>query len=206
METVKHGRHREARKLASEMAKSKKRDVRRKGLRLLREASRNIVRESVKAERASASVVALRREGNTIFGMRTGLFGHPTTTVLRVPDETVVGAIEDAQELGSMVTQVGMLVMASLFNYNLAFGVEGLAKKMAAWAGIDVEALKKAAEEEVAETEKAQLAAEGKVIEVDEDGDEVVRPVSEDGDSEARIHEQERLAVESGWVDLGGES
>jgi hypothetical protein len=194
METVKHGRHREARKLASEMAKSKKRDVRRKGLRLLREASRNIVRESVKAERANASVVALRREGNTIFGMRTGLFGHPTTTVLRVPDETVVGAIEDAQELGSMVTQVGMLVMASLFNYNLAFGVEGLAKKMAAWAGIDVEALRKAAEEEAAKVTE----------EVDEDGDIVVRttnPLQDLQDREGPVHDPA-----DSMTDLGGES
>lgn len=154
------------------MAKSRKRDVKRKGLRLLREASRNIVAGRVKKSRADAHVVALRRKpprlrgedetpGEVVLGMRTGLFGHPTTTVLRVKDEAIVGAVEDNKELGELVSQVGLLTLAALFNYNLAWGPDGLPKAMAKWAGIDVEALKKAA---AAETE-----------ETDEDGDTVVR-------------------------------
>jgi hypothetical protein len=173
------------------MAASRKRQVRQKGLRLLREASRNILAEKVKASRATANVVALRRlppkqrgeegvyqpPGEVVFGMRTGLFGHPTTTVLRVKDETIVGANEEGddgrKELGEIVTQLGLLTAAALFNYNLAWGPDGLAKAMAKWAGIDVEALRKAAEEEAAAEEAAVMT------ETDEDGDTIVRTVEQ---------------------------
>jgi hypothetical protein len=136
--------------------------------------NRPSVKNRLPVHRANANVVAIRQGDNIVFGMRTGLFGHPNTTVLRIPDETTVGAIEDISELGAVCTQVGMLVLASLFNYNLAFGADGLANKMAEWAGIDVEALKKAAEEEAATVTE----------EVDEDGDVVVRTAEEvsDGD------------------------
>jgi hypothetical protein len=122
-----------------------------------------------------ANVTAIRNNEETVFGMRTGLFGHPTTTVLRIADEKVVGAIEDPSELGEIVTQLGMLTAAALFNYNLAFGTEGLAEAMAKWAGIDVAALR---------------AAEAVTEEVDEDGDVIVRTAEE---------------AEDPLVDLGGE-
>lgn len=166
------------------MATSKKRQVKRKARRLAHEQLMNIVRKEVKHNRTWANVVALRREKNadgpeTVFGMRTGLFGHPTTTVLRLPDEKLVGAVEDHKELGEIVTQLGLLTMAALFNYNLALGPDGLAKAVCKWARIDLEALKKQAEEEAAR-EAADLAAQGKEAVVDEDGDIVVQPIEPD--------------------------
>lgn len=153
--------HRKVRKTAQQLAKSKKRSQRQKGLRLLREASRNIVAKKVRTNRADAQVIVLNRPEELTFGMRTGLLGHPTTTVLRVQHETLVGALEQGpdkditedarRQLGEIATQVGLLTLAALFNYNLAWGPEGLAKKMADWAGIDIEALRAAAAAEAAE-------------------------------------------------------
>jgi hypothetical protein len=190
-----HGKHRKARKEAAAMAKSKKRDVKRKGLRLLRQASRNLLVEKVRKTRADAKVVAIRQQppklrgeeqepGGILFGMRTGLLGHPTTTVLKVPDEKLVGCMEEdkneaRKELTELVTQVGLLTLAALFNYNLAWGPDGLAKAIVKWAGIDVEALRKAAEAEAA--------------------DEAAKAPEE------QLAEQPEAPVEVEQVDIGGE-
>lgn len=126
----------------------------------------------VKANRIFANIVGLRRVvptmdeqgkaetyGESVFGVRTGLFGHPTTTVLRIPDEKVVGCVEDVKELGEVVNQLGLLTLAALLKYNLALGPEGLAKKFAQWAGIDLTELQKKADEEAMEQAKASVEA-----------------------------------------------
>jgi hypothetical protein len=154
---------------ADDLAKAKKRDKRRKGLRLKRAARLQALTTRAKSNRATAEVVALNQRparvrgdeqptGQIVFGMRTGLFGHPTTTVLRVPDEQIAGAVEDMNEMGEIVTKIGLLTLGALLNYNLAGGPEGMAVAFARWAGLDLEALKKASDEE-------QLAEAKRVLE-----------------------------------------
>jgi hypothetical protein len=157
---------------ADDLAKAKKRDKRRKGLRLKRAARLQALTTRAKSNRATAEVVALNQRparvrgdeqptGQIVFGMRTGLFGHPTTTVLRVPDEQIAGAVEDMNEMGEIVTKIGLLTLGALLNYNLAGGPEGLAYALAKWAGMDVEAMRKAAQA----SDEEQLAEAKRVLE-----------------------------------------
>lgn len=100
--------------------------------------------------RADAPVTAVRRvaEGEIAIGIRRGLFGHPGTVLLRINDASIVGCVEDKAELAKFVNNVGLLVTAQLFKHSLADGIEDLGKSIAKWAGIDLEALAKAAAEE----------------------------------------------------------
>ncbi len=161
---------RKTRPTVDELLASKKRDKRRKGLKLKRAASRQSLRTELKTKRVYANVVAINQRaprvrgedqpaGSVVFGMRTGLFGHPTTTVLRVPDEQIVGAVEDLKEMGEIVTKVGLLTLGALLNYDLAGGPEKMARRFAEWAGIDLTALDAAAEAEALEEAKRVLAA-----------------------------------------------
>ncbi len=142
----------------ADLEKSLKRDKKRKALRLDREQRRVEFTKKVHAGRANAQIVAIRQAaprlrgeapapGQVVFGMRTGLFGHPTQQVLRIQDEKIAGACENMSELGEIVSQIGILTLGALVNYNLAEGPEGLAKALAKWAAIDLEALRKEAEE-----------------------------------------------------------
>lgn len=79
-------------------------------------------------------------------GVRRGLFGHPAGVILHVDDASIVGCVEDTAELAKFVNNLGILAASQLFGHNLAEGIEGLGKTMAKWAGIDLEALAKAAE------------------------------------------------------------
>jgi hypothetical protein len=176
-------------------ASLKRRKNRAKAKRLETAKLKAQVRQALKALKADVHVVALKHPSEVVFGIRTGLLGHPTTTVLRVPHEKIVGGVEDNQELGEVVTQLGLLALGGLLRFNLAMGPEELAKAFAKWAGIDLEALKKEAEQEAAKTTE----------EVDEDGDVVVRSVEEPALSEAlpykggpdQVEEPETPAVEN---------
>ena len=160
---------------ADDLLKSKKRDKKRKGLRLQRKLARNVLTTKLRSDRAFANVVAIRQgprfsrdtatetPGQIVFGMRTGLFGHPTTTVLRIPYDQIVGATEDMKEMGEIVTKLGLLTLGALLNYNLTGGPEGMAKALAEWAEIDLEALRKeaAADEKEGPTSEPSIQAPG---------------------------------------------
>lgn len=102
--------------------------------------------------RSDVSITALRleRDEEVVVGVREGLFGHPRTTLLRLDDIAIAGAAEDVGELAKLVNNVGILVTSQLFGHNLAEGLQDLGKSIARWAGIDIEALKKADAEESA--------------------------------------------------------
>jgi hypothetical protein len=155
-----------------ELIASKKRDQKRKGQKLKRAAHQRQLMRGLRANRTFANIVAIRDQpplkrgeterepGQSVFGVRTGLFGHPTTTVLRVQDEKVVGAVEDVRELAEIATQVGLLTLGALLKYNLAGGPEGLAKALALWCGIDLEKLAREAEAADLEKVKADIEAQ----------------------------------------------
>jgi hypothetical protein len=64
-------------------------------------------------------------------------------------------------EMGEIVTKIGLLTLGALLNYNLAGGPEGLAYALAKWAGMDVEAMRKAAQA----SDEEQLAEAKRVLE-----------------------------------------
>lgn len=129
---------------------SKRRKNRQKAKRLAGEAVRAQLGRARKKLRADAPVTAIRRamQGEIVIGVRKGLFGHPGTVILKIDDASLVGCVEDRAELAKLVNNVGLLVVAQLFRHDLTQGIEGLAKTIVAWAGIDLEALQKAAEED----------------------------------------------------------
>lgn len=151
------------RKTVQDLLKSKRRDQRKKGQRLAKRALTETVVRQLSHQRTYSNIVMVRRPetptagGELLLGVRTGLFGHPTTTVLKIQDEKVVGAVEDTKELGEIVTQLGLLTLGALLNYNLAMGPDGLAKALARWANIDLSELEKKAEEEALEAVKAGI-------------------------------------------------
>lgn len=148
------------------MQKKMKRSALRKQKRLATEEVSRQIGRARKRLRSDAPVVALRRaiDGEVVIGIRRGLFGHPGTVLLRVDDASIVGCVEDKAELGKLVNNVGLLVTAALFKHNLAEGVDGLAKSIARWAGIDLEALAKEAAEEAAPAEPTTPAEEAPVL------------------------------------------
>jgi hypothetical protein len=175
---------------------SKKRNKKRKLRRLKLAEARSRVVKALTPTKAHANVMAVKTggyrtpegdpaPGEVVFGVRTGLFGHPTTTVLRIQEERIAGAVEDASELGEVVTQLGLLTLGALLNFNLAEGPEELARAFARWAGIDLAQLRREAEEErkeQAEEEAREATAAGVTETVDEDGDiEVRTPYNELG-------------------------
>lgn len=129
---------------------TKRRKNRQRQRRIETEATQLLVSRQRKRMRADLAVTALRREidGEIVIGVRKGLFGHPGTVILRVDDASLVGCVEDREELAKLVNNVGILAVSQLFNHNLAEGIEGLAKTIVRWAGIDLEALKAEAEQD----------------------------------------------------------
>lgn len=123
--------------------RDKSRERKRKATRLAREAKHNELTRAVRRLRADANIVLLREDGEVVVVPRRGLFGHARAPVFRIPDEQVVGAVEDLSELGGICTKLGVMVLAQLVGHNLAYGSDGLARALVKWAGIDLEALKK---------------------------------------------------------------
>ncbi len=141
-----------------------RRKNRQKAKRLATAAEMLQLRQGLESLKADTNIRMVRTPENGVaLGVRHGLIGHPQEVVLQVTGEKIVGGVEDVQELAEVVNQVGLLTLASLLRFNLADGPEELARALARWAGIDLKALKAAAE----------------VEEKDEDGDIVVRTVEE---------------------------
>lgn len=132
---------------------SRRRKNRQREKRIAGEALRAQLGRARKHLRADAPVIAIRRvqQGEIAIGIRRGLFGHPGTVLLRVDDASIVGCTEDNTELAKLVNNIGLLVAAQLFGHDLTKGVEGLGKSIATWAGIDLEALAKAAADDTDE-------------------------------------------------------
>lgn len=126
--------------------RAKNRETRRKVNRLAVEKKRNKIAKLVKHLRADLNVVMMRGDQEVILAPRLGLFGHANAPVYRLGDEEIAGACEDVIELGGICTKLGLMCLAQLVGHNLAYGSDGLAKQFAKWAGIDLEALKKAAD------------------------------------------------------------
>lgn len=143
-----------------------KRTTKAKALRLAREAKRNALVREAKKSRADVGLVMLAPVSpgdDVILGVRRGLIGHPHSPIFRIKEEDIVGAIEKVEELGGIVTKIGVLVLAQLVGHNLAMGSDGLAKKLAAFARIDLAQLEKDATEEAADEALAMEIARAKV-------------------------------------------
>ena len=128
--------------------RDKSREYTRKANRLAREKKMNELRKDVKHNRADSNIVLLRDEAGDelIVAVRRGLFGHDRAPIIRVSAEEIAGACEDVKELGGIATKVGVMVLAQLTGHHLSYGAEGLAKALAKFARIDLDALKKEAE------------------------------------------------------------
>lgn len=135
------------------LADRKSRDAKRKAARLERERQRNVLGRVVKGLRADIQVAALSKpsEEKVVFGVVTGTYGSPGAVSLSISHESVVGINESNEELGTLVTNLGLLVLSALVRHNLAEGVDGLPKKLAAFAHVDLEALKREAESDAQE-------------------------------------------------------
>lgn len=124
-----------------------------------RDAKRKLQRlQAEKATRASLSAVLpsyadcnlrmiVDKEDRVLIGLRRGEWGHTNPVILPISPETIVGATEDAKEFATILTQLGMLTLSTLLKYDLADGPEKMAKALAKFAKIDLEALKTEAEE-----------------------------------------------------------
>lgn len=130
-----------------------RRKNRQKAKRLAHTEAMNVVSRATKKLRADTSLTVVRRvaDESIVVGVRKGTFGHPGTVILRVDDLSLAGMIEEKAELAKFINNVGLLAVSQLFNYNLAEGLDGLGKHLAKWAGIDVDALLKAAAEDAAD-------------------------------------------------------
>lgn len=104
-----------------------------------------MAKRKIKVKRADTALVMIEQPGEVVFGVRQGLFGHPSTLTYRLKHEEIVGAVERPEDLGQIVTKLGVLALAQLLRHNLAYGTEGMAKRLSDWAGIDLEALAKEA-------------------------------------------------------------
>lgn len=122
--------------------KDKKRATKRKTKRLAFEAEINKLKKAYKQRRADLNLIMVRGEDELVFGVRRGLFGHPAAPILRMKFEEIVGATEDVKEMGALVTKLGVLAMSQMIGYNLAYGTDDMAKALAKWCKIDLEALK----------------------------------------------------------------
>lgn len=127
-----------------------RRKNRQRAKRLAGEAVRAQLGAARKKLKTTTQLVAIRRtsQGETIIGVQKGLFGHPGTVILRIDDASLVGCVEDRAELAKLVNNVGILAVSQLFRHDLSQGVEGLAKTIVAWAGIDLDKLAEAALED----------------------------------------------------------
>lgn len=145
-------------KQKKDLAARKSRDAKRKRKRLALRAVTSAVGKARKRLRSDAPVIAVRRsqQEEIVIGVRRGLFGHPGTVILKIDDLSIAGMSEDVGELAKFINNVGLLTVAQLFKHDLTQGINGLAQSIASWAGIDLEALKKAAEEEAATSNTPQ--------------------------------------------------
>jgi hypothetical protein len=140
------------------LADRKSRDAKRKAKRLATKALTNLVGAARRRLRTDAPVVAVRRgkDREIVIGVRKGLMGHPGTVILRIDDVSIAGMQEDVAELAKFINNVGLLTVAQLFRHDLAQGIDGLAKSIATWAGVDLEALKATADAESGDTSTPQ--------------------------------------------------
>lgn len=145
--------------------KDKKRSAKRKARRQEHAKQVGKLQAAYKSRRADLNIIMVRGEDEVVLGVRRGLFGHCRAPILRMTHEEIVGAVEDSKELGSLVTKLGVLALSQLLGYNLAYGTEDMGKAFAKWAKVDLEALKKAEEDEISETVQASREAEDKIPE-----------------------------------------
>jgi hypothetical protein len=123
----------------------KRRKNKAKSLRLERARKMNELRKDVKRNKSDTNIVLMRGDEELVIAVRRGLFGHDCSPILRVTADEIVGAVEDVKELGGIATKVGVMVLAQLTGHHLSYGAEGLAKALASFAQIDLEALAKEA-------------------------------------------------------------
>lgn len=90
----------------------------------------------------------VRGDDESLIDFRPGTYGHPRTVFLRIPDEEVAGCHDEKRDMGAILAKVGMLALAGLLRYQLEDGVDGLLRALTKYAGIDMDALRAAAEQE----------------------------------------------------------
>lgn len=117
--------------------------AKRKRQRLAREAARNKLAATRKRLRSDVQIAAVAQpsQERVVIGVTSGTFGSPHGVTFNLSNEAIVGTVEDNRELGTLVTNLGLMVLAALVRHDLAGGTEGLAKKLAKFAHIDLELL-----------------------------------------------------------------
>lgn len=142
---------------------AKKRTNKRKALRLKNEAKRLRLAKRARAKQGDVNLRSLALDDKVIIGVRRGLIGHQRGVVLSVSHEDIVGGIENPSEFGGVCTKLGLLTLAALLGVSVAEGPDFLAKELARFAQIDLDALKKElADEAASETaDDTAPAAEG---------------------------------------------
>ena len=101
-------------------------------------------RDTVKQGHASLVSTQVEGKDELYISISGGRYSTVSRVGLKLAHEELVGGIEDANEMGAIVVKIGILAASALIGYNLANGVEGLAKAFAEWAGVDVDALNEA--------------------------------------------------------------
>lgn len=115
-----------------------------------KKTGRTIARVQKPIKRGFTDLIAVQVKGMDSMGIaiRRGLYASTNTLGLTIPHEDLAGAIENPNDMGSIVVKVGLLAFAHLIGYNLAYGADGLARAACEWAGIDTSKLISEAEED----------------------------------------------------------
>lgn len=161
--------------------------------------------------------------GDIVIGVAKGITGSGEI-LYRITPEVLAGAIEDRKELAVIVNNLGLLVLAQLSGFNLAESLEDLPRALAKWGHMEKEFNEVAAEKQVAEAlaiaqktihqmhghqggcEAPDRAKGEPCVCKCECYDTAVQTICAQwcelcGAADGRINEQERLAVQAGWVE-----
>lgn len=76
-------------------------------------------------------------DGSTVISVARGWTGAGEV-LYRIDQEKLAGAIEDRRELGVIVNNLGLLVLAQLCQFNLANSLDGIGAALATWGHIPV--------------------------------------------------------------------
>jgi hypothetical protein len=164
-------------------------------------------------------------DGSVVISVARGWTGSGEV-LYRLEAEKIAGALEDRKELAVIVNNLGLLLLAQLTGFNLADSLDKLPAAMAEWAHIDVKSLKQDDAQEALKIAQARLREmhSGHGVGDANDGpgdwsdcpcnggtDQTICASAGCGfchaseamrDPDAQVHAQEKVAVESGWVEL----
>ena len=122
---------------------------------------KNARKPAAKPFKRAASIVELHMfPGRMMLVSLRGKLGHPARALAQFDDDKLVGALENGADMRDIVLQTGAAVLATMTNYPIGTdgsSIKGLMEALVKLAGIDVEALKKAAHLEETENARAEV-------------------------------------------------